>query len=728
MFSKSLLLIAAACLSAALASCGSGSGAIPGSEGGAPDQDPPADELSEAKRRADASMAAAAAAPSLTTINAARVAADAYVKAAAAAARSADGSNRQAAAQSALRAAQSERDANRRRLNELQASLGERAGPDGGAEPGGSAGSLSLAQRLANLRSRSLTSLERGHNYRRRGGGATFILNGFRCSESTGTCGLGGLQQGGNAYLNPAFFFVDLATPFTAAPINGVDAFSEYDNHDDPDEEDYSRSWKLLALGQFSAARMDTLRTLDRTGTSLATTDSYGVALGERHGRPGGASGSATWRGQMVGAALDNGGPLAGEAALTYSFSADTVDVQMSNIRAVGDVAPYSGSASFTWSGLAVNSDGSFYIAGYNNDRSEATTLATALHPTLGYIDGDFYGPNAEEAAGIFTRGNVNGAWLAKSIGPLTSVDDRPTPSDGGSAPSEEDGTPSDGEPTAQGGGAGSLSLAQRLANLRSRTLTSLERGHNYRRNVGGATFFLNAFRCSESAGTCGVGVQYGGNSYLNPAFFHVDSATPFTAAPVNGVDAFSEYDNHDDPDEEDYSRSWKLLALGQFSAARMDTLRTLDRTGTSLATTDSYGVALGERHGRPGGASGSATWRGQMVGAALDNGGPLAGEAALTYSFSANTVDVQMSNIRAVGDVAPYSGSTSFTWSGLAVNSDGSFHIAGYNNDRSGLTYSTALHPTLGYIDGDFYGPNAEEVAGIFTRDNVNGAWLAKK
>ena len=111
-----------------------------------------------------------------------------------------------------------------------------------------------------------------------------------------------------------------------------------------------------------------------------------------------------------------------------------------------------------------------------------------------------------------------------------------------------------------------------------------------------------------------------------------------------------------------------------------------------------------------------------------MDNGSQLAGESALTYSFSANTVDVRISNIRAVGDVAPYSGSTSLTWSGLDVNSDGSFYISGYNNDRSGPTYSTALHPTLGYIDGDFYGPNAEEAAGIFTRDNVNGAWLAKK
>ena len=110
-----------------------------------------------------------------------------------------------------------------------------------------------------------------------------------------------------------------------------------------------------------------------------------------------------------------------------------------------------------------------------------------------------------------------------------------------------------------------------------------------------------------------------------------------------------------------------------------------------------------------------------------MDDGSPLAGESALTYSFGDNTVDVRISSIRAVGD-ASYTGGTSLTWTDLAANSDGSFYISGYNNDRSGVTLSSALHPTLGYIDGDFYGPNAEEAAGIFTRDNVNGAFMAKK
>ena len=179
-------------------------------------------------------------------------------------------------------------------------------------------------------------------------------------------------------------------------------------------------------MGQYSAARLHILGRFH-----------YGVALGERHnGRPSDPSGgSAIWRGKMVGLSLDSGSPLAGESALTYSFGTNTADVQISGIRAIGDT-PYTGSTSLTWTGLDVNSDGSFYISGYNNDRSEVT-FSSALHPTLGYIDGDFYGPNAEEAAGIFTRSNVNGAFVAGSIGPLTTVDDGTTPT--------EDETPSDG-------------------------------------------------------------------------------------------------------------------------------------------------------------------------------------------------------------------------------------------------------------------------------------------
>ena len=704
-----LLFIAAACLSAALASCGSGSGAIPGSEGGAPDQEPPAEDLNAARSHAAARMEIATAAPSLTTINAARAALDAYVKVAEAALRSARRSNQQAAAQSALRAARSERDVNQRRLDGLQESLGESPSPGESAGPSGSTGSL--AQRLANLRSRSLTSLERGHTYRTYSGQATSTEAAYRCSESSGTCDIAGIQQSGNRYLNAAFF-PSSAIPFTLASINGVDNFFDHQTYnDDLLYGESNQDWKLLTLGQYSSARMHILVD-DYAGTSRDRAMSYGVALGERHsGRPGGASGSATWRGQMVGAALDNGSALAGEAALTYSFSASTVDVQMSNIRAIGDVAPYTGSKSFSWSGLDVNSDGSFHISGYNNDRS-GLTYSSALHPTLGYIDGDFYGPNAEEAAGIFTRGNVNGAWLAKSRGRRISADDGQTPSNGGQA-SPGSGQVSQGG-SGSGGNAGSL-VQSRLRDLVSLPPTHLEVGYTYR-----FTRIYPSYPCSESGGGCNIdGVHESASSALNSAFFPAVNTVATFASSINGVETFSSSTSN---------VSWKLLALGQHSVARLDISRTL--SGRSLSDLWHYGIALGARHdGRPSGPSGSATWRGRMVGVARDNGSLLAGESALTYSFSDNMVDVTISNIRAIDEIMPYAGGTSFTWNDLSVNSNGSFFIPGYNNDRSGVTSSSELlHSTLGYIDGDFYGPNAEETAGIFTRDNVNGAWLAKK
>ena len=257
MYSNSLALVAAACLSAALASCGSGSGELPGSDGRSPGQEPPADDLSAARIRAAELMEIAAVATSLTTINAARAAADAYLKAAEAAERSTRGSNRQAAAQSVLRTAQSERDANQRRLNVLQEAL------DGGARPSGSARSR-VQSGLTDLGSRPLTHLELGYTFIR-SGESTGINNVHPCSESGGGCNIGGIQHSAERYFNPAFFPVVLSAPtaLAAAPINGVEAFSVFDD---------GSNGKLLALGQYSAARLHILGRFH-----------YGVALGERH-------------------------------------------------------------------------------------------------------------------------------------------------------------------------------------------------------------------------------------------------------------------------------------------------------------------------------------------------------------------------------------------------------------------------------------------------------------
>ena len=717
MFSRSLLLIAAACLASALASCGSGSAGSPGSRSGAsPGPEAVAwtravSNVQTARSRADESMDAAVAEPSATAIKTASVAISAYVEAAEAAAstaenlRSADGSDRRASAQSALRTAQAYKAANERRLNDLQAA------PSGS----GSNGSVDLQvqRQLTALRARPLTHLELGYEYRNNEG-SIYISKAQPCSESDGTCVVDGSSLSAKQYFNSAFFSSSHTTSQFADRINGVDAFSQGDEFADPFTSEREQYRQLLALGKYSVARMDIDRYFD--GTSLDSLSHFGVVLGERHsGRPDGPSGSAAWRGRMVGVATDTGSLLAGESALKYSFAANTVDVQISGIRAIDDVAAYTGGSAFTWSGLRVNSDGSFHIPDYNNDRS-VSGLDSALHPTLGYIDGDFYGPNAEEAAGIFTRDNVNGAWAANCVG---SCDAEAPPSEnpGHSRPVERRD-----EPLTDGSAV--PSVRRKLSDLASRSLTHYELGHTY--GIGDAPDFISVVSCSESSGTCiEGGVSGGAADYLGllRSKFHYDTV-PFTATPVNGVETYSKgYELY----LGSRHQSWDLLALGEYSAAASLIFRNFLNEGLHQARAG--GAAFGERHnGRPSESSGSATWRGQMVGVARDNSSVLAGKSALTYSFAENTVDVEISEIRAIDDDLAYAGSSEFAWSDLRVNSDGSFYIPGYNNDRSVSDLDSALHPTLGYIDGDFYGPNAEEAAGIFTRDNVNGAWVARK
>ena len=153
---------------------------------------------------------------------------------------------------------------------------------------------------------------------------------------------------------------------------------------------------------------------------------------------------------------------------------------------------------------------------------------------------------------------------------------------------------------------------------------------------------------------------------------------------------------------------------------------------GSYRGPAQTISVAMGELHdGRPAYSgpnepTGTATWRGAMVGIEMSSGTRLFGDSAIVYDFADNNVDVELSGI-SPNDVdqlssGSYSGPSSFSWTDLRVNNDASFYIPGHGNDKAG----TVLHPTLGYIDGDFYGPNAEETAGVFERQGVSGAWLA--
>ena len=111
----------------------------------------------------------------------------------------------------------------------------------------------------------------------------------------------------------------------------------------------------------------------------------------------------------------------------------------------------------------------------------------------------------------------------------------------------------------------------------------------------------------------------------------------------------------------------------------------------------------------------GNATWEGVMVGGRIgetaDFGDPVRGDATLTYDFANTDVDVAFTNIQSIRDVAVPATYPNMYWQNLAVR-DGRFG-GGFDD------------PT---IEGRFYGPNHEEVGGIFQRNRIVGAFGAQR
>ena len=104
--------------------------------------------------------------------------------------------------------------------------------------------------------------------------------------------------------------------------------------------------------------------------------------------------------------------------------------------------------------------------------------------------------------------------------------------------------------------------------------------------------------------------------------------------------------------------------------------------------------------------ASGSATWTGLMVG--LDQRSPrqaVNGQAALTYDFGDNTVDVNFTNLTGPRTYSDLS------WSDLDVR-NGRF---GGGSDSNSLS-------------GTFYGDDHNEVGGVFERSQLIGAFGATR
>ena len=100
-------------------------------------------------------------------------------------------------------------------------------------------------------------------------------------------------------------------------------------------------------------------------------------------------------------------------------------------------------------------------------------------------------------------------------------------------------------------------------------------------------------------------------------------------------------------------------------------------------------------------------------------------GKSNVVYNFSvsASTVDVLLSEIVYKDTLTP-AHDENVQWLNIPVNKDASFFIPGHGNH----TDSQNPHPSRGYVDGDFYGPQGQEVAGVFETERMVGAFGGKR
>ena len=134
--------------------------------------------------------------------------------------------------------------------------------------------------------------------------------------------------------------------------------------------------------------------------------------------------------------------------------------------------------------------------------------------------------------------------------------------------------------------------------------------------------------------------------------------------------------------------------------------VRDPDRGG-ALAGLSFQAYSLGDATGTAP-VSGSAVWQGMMVGAYhYDEGSAhVAGDARVTFDFASIDLDVALTNIRDANRSHP-----DMIWQNMPV--------------RQGRFWAGADPNSL---QGQFYGPNHEEVGGVFERNQIIGAFGATR
>ena len=139
------------------------------------------------------------------------------------------------------------------------------------------------------------------------------------------------------------------------------------------------------------------------------------------------------------------------------------------------------------------------------------------------------------------------------------------------------------------------------------------------------------------------------------------------------------------------------------------------EEAGPSAGASVVFGYSLGLSSGENPGAEGSARWEGLMLGrdvsASPSRGQVIRGDSDVTVEFGAAaiTADVAFTDIV---NIETGAAQNDMAWRGMAVE-DGGFARRNAPGDA---------------VSGRFYGPNEEEVGGVFERDGIAGAFGGRR
>ena len=197
----------------------------------------------------------------------------------------------------------------------------------------------------------------------------------------------------------------DSVTGMTETTTLGEDGLAFGNNEAVGSRHGITLTWETLqheatdatSLGAWMDHSSFSLVTVSVTSPEFTAVSQHGEALGDLTGTP---PGRATWLGLMVGTPVagdDTGERLIGTAALNYDLSAGGgLDVAFSGIENVDEGRAHT-TETVIFPDVPIGPGGTF-SAGVVGDR----------------IQGGFYGPEHVEAAGVFERADIVGAFGAK--------------------------------------------------------------------------------------------------------------------------------------------------------------------------------------------------------------------------------------------------------------------------------------------------------------------------